>query len=144
MKTHFLLNSSPETFEKLRCQCEELADIWNISLKIVCKIVLIAEELYTNAIKYSSADNVEITLEKKDAEIIIEYKDSGPPFNPLRVTPPDLNLPFEKRCAGGLGLHLVRHLTESSIYSREGSKNILRLTLRTSKCSQERRSGLKK
>ncbi len=133
MKTHFLLNSSPETFDKFRCQCEELADTWNISPKIVCKIVLIVEELYTNAIKYSSADNIEITLENKEAEILIEYKDSGTPFNPLRVTPPDLSLPFEKRCAGGLGLHLVRHLTNSAIYSREGSKNILMLKLRNSK-----------
>ncbi len=128
MKKHFVLDPSPETFEAFRRQCEQLPEAWHVCPKILSKIVLIIEELYTNSLKYASTESIEVSLDKKGTEILIEYIDSGPPFNPLKVPPPDLSLPFDERHVGGLGLHLVRHCSDSSSYTREGGKNILRLT----------------
>jgi hypothetical protein len=53
--------------------------------------------------------------------------DDGRPFNPLELTPPDTNLPVEDRPIGGLGIHLLRKLSDRMEYARIEGKN--RLTL---------------
>ena len=59
----------------------------------------------------------------------ILFVDNGKPFDPLRVEPPDITLPAEERTIGGLGIFLVREMTESVEYKYENNKNILKVTM---------------
>jgi len=57
--------------------------------------------------------------------LVIKVEDDGRPFNPLLSPPPDLHRPLEQRRVGGLGLHLVRELTNCIEYDRVDGKNRL-------------------
>jgi anti-sigma regulatory factor (Ser/Thr protein kinase) len=53
--------------------------------------------------------------------------DDGVSFNPLAVAPPDTTSPLEQRQLGGLGIHLVRSLTDEATYLRQDGRNVIRL-----------------
>ena len=60
----------------------------------------------------------------------IEFRDFGRPFDPLQAPPPDLDRPAGERPIGGLGIHLVRSLTDRVEYRRLGGANLLRVERR--------------
>lgn len=133
MKVQFILNAAQNTFDAFQTHCEQLAEAWNVPSKIMLKIILIIEELYTNSCKYGSLPGtkpqVTVSLERTDHEIEIIFTDSGPGFNPFQVPPQDREQPFEERTVGGLGIHLVRNLVDEYSYKRENGKNIVTLTI---------------
>ena len=95
---------------------------------------LAIEELVTNCIKYGYDDKnehvIEIELKLSAGEEVLTVTDDGHPFNPLELPAPDTNLPVEDRPIGGLGIHLLRKMSDRMDYARTDGKN--RLTLRKS------------
>ena len=95
---------------------------------------LAIEELVTNCIKYAYDDGnehiIEIELKLSAGELVVTVKDDGHPFNPLESAEPDTSLPVEDRQIGGLGIHLLRKMSDRMEYARVESKN--QLTLRKS------------
>jgi serine/threonine-protein kinase RsbW len=100
-----------------------------LSPKTLFELNLILEEVLANVISYAYADNlrheIEVSADSRDGELVIAVEDDGRPFNPLLSPPPDLDRPLDQRRVGGLGLHLVRELTNSIQYDRRGGKNHL-------------------
>ena len=92
---------------------------------------LAIEELVTNCIKYGYDDANEhiigIELELAGNELKLTVIDDGHLFNPLELTPPDTNLPVEDRPIGGLGVHLLRKMSDRMEYTRVAGKNHLKL-----------------
>lgn len=94
---------------------------------------LVIEELVTNCIKYGYDDDapghaIDIELKLSTRELTLTVTDDGRPFNPLELPEPDFNLPVDRRPIGGLGLHLLRRMSDGMEYIRERGKN--RVTLR--------------
>ena len=56
--------------------------------------------------------------------------DNGIPFDPLARPATNLNLPIEQRPVGGLGIHIVKTLSETIAYHREDDRNHLSVTMR--------------
>jgi CheY-like chemotaxis protein/anti-sigma regulatory factor (Ser/Thr protein kinase) len=52
----------------------------------------------------------------KPAALEINFTDQGRPFNPLAQALPDITLSVEDRPLGGLGIHLMRQLTDVQSY----------------------------
>jgi anti-sigma regulatory factor (Ser/Thr protein kinase) len=97
------------------------------------RICLVLEELLTNLLKYGYRDRpqpgfAEIQLELQGTALAIEFVDDGGPFDPFAQPPADLDQPLELRPAGGLGLNILRALTESASYRRSSGRNVLHLT----------------
>jgi serine/threonine-protein kinase RsbW len=67
-------------------------------------------------ILYGEAEGVKAVLQ-----------DNGLAFDPFSLDAPDTDLDLDSRAIGGLGVHLVRQMTESQHYEREGDRN--RVTL---------------
>jgi anti-sigma regulatory factor (Ser/Thr protein kinase) len=92
-------------------------------------LLLIAEEIFVNVVSYAHDDGeahvIDMTLEVGEGSATLEFRDDGRPFDPLSQPPPDLDRPEEERRIGGLGIHLVRELSDRIRYAREGSMNIL-------------------
>jgi len=92
---------------------------------------LAIEEFATNSIKYGYDDTnehlIEISLSLSGAELTLTIVDDGRAFNPLEIPEPKLSLPVEERPVGGLGIYLVRKMSDRLEYVREGTKNRLRL-----------------
>ena len=57
--------------------------------------------------------------------IRMTFRDEGIPFNPLKVLEADTTLSLEERQLGGLGIHLVRKMTDAMDYSYENGQNVL-------------------
>jgi len=98
--------------------------------------ILAIEELATNAINLGFTDNqehlihVEIIVEKD--QLLIQYRDDGVFFNPLEVQEPDTNLPVEDRPTEGLGILLLRKISDDMTYIREAGINFVTVSKSTS------------
>ncbi|WP_051305905.1 ATP-binding protein [Desulfogranum mediterraneum] len=130
-EAEYFLERTEQSLDDFHDWLAGLGQSWGLSRTMVLEINLIIEELYTNCIKYGGGPDsgpVRVALARSSTEVQILIEDRGPPFDPLKVQPPDLIQPMEERQAGGLGLHLVRHFADSCGYARRSGKNILRLT----------------
>lgn len=94
-------------------------------------VSLAIEELVTNCIKYGYDDDgkhiINVVLSVSDHTLTMLVIDDGHPFDPLAATPPDLSLELEDREIGGLGIHLLKELSDGLQYERRDGTN--RLTL---------------
>jgi serine/threonine-protein kinase RsbW len=100
----------------------------------VTNVNLVLDEIVSNVIKYGRAGNaagaIDVSLVLDGERLTIEVSDDGIAFNPLEATPPDLDLPIMDRPVGGLGIHIVKALTETATYRREHERNHLSMTMR--------------
>jgi anti-sigma regulatory factor (Ser/Thr protein kinase) len=97
------------------------------------RIFILLEELITNLMKYGYPDRpecgrAEIVLALNDGRLEIEFIDDGCAFDPFAGAPPNLEEPLETRTPGGLGLHILRSLTDDARYERRNGNNVIRLS----------------
>lgn len=86
-------------------------------------VQLVAEELFTNMVKYGADGDPEVTvrLTVEGERLTMVFEDPGSrAFDPTVTTPRDLNLPTEQRRPGGLGVHLVRTYMDEFRYEHRG------------------------
>jgi serine/threonine-protein kinase RsbW len=98
---------------------------------------LVVEEAYVNLCRhaYRGRDDgsVGVLITGTDGELTIELRDSGPAFNPIAEAPrPDLTLGVEARKPGGLGVELMRRMTDELRYNRTDHENTLAMVFRWS------------
>ncbi len=106
---------------------------WNIDENLANKLDMCAEEIFANVAFYAYPEktgSIEAYLTKSDGKIIFEFKDEGVAYNPLKKPDPDITLPPEERPIGGLGIYMVKEMTDDITYKRENEKNILTLTFK--------------
>jgi anti-sigma regulatory factor (Ser/Thr protein kinase) len=97
------------------------------------RILILLEELLTNLMKYGYPDRpeggrAEIGLALNDGRLEIEFIDDGCAFDPFAAPSPNLEAPLETRAPGGLGLHILRSLTDEARYERRNGSNVIRLS----------------
>ncbi len=90
---------------------------------------LVIDELVSNTVKYGYDDNgeheIEIDACLDNNALVLRISDDGHAFNPLEAPEPDTSLPAEERPIGGLGIFLVRNMTDSFHYERKDGRNIV-------------------
>lgn len=100
-------------------------------------IVLAVDEAASNIILhgYSRAPGIiEVLIECQEGVMKVRLRDQAPPFDPTSAAPPNLDLPLEERPLGGLGIHLMRKLTDRIEYTRSpDGANLLTLYKRACK-----------
>jgi sigma-B regulation protein RsbU (phosphoserine phosphatase) len=93
---------------------------------------LVAEEWVSNALNHGSAQHtiaVKIHFEVQDERLLLEFEDDGSAFDPLAQNLPDIDAPISDRRIGGLGVLLVRQLSQELRYRRSERHNLLSLWL---------------
>jgi serine/threonine-protein kinase RsbW len=85
------------------------------------------EEITSNVVRHGTrASRIDITFTIAVDALQIDITDDGEAFDPFSAPPPDVTQAIDERPLGGLGVFLVRRLTESS-YERRGDVNHVRL-----------------
>ena len=115
-----------EFYNWIHSACKE----WNIDEDLTNKLDMCAEEIFANIAFYAYPEipgMIEAVLTKTDNSIVLEFIDEGIEYNPLEKPDPDINLPPEERPLGGLGIYMVKQMTDNIIYKREDNKNKLNL-----------------
>ena len=97
--------------------------------KVANKVSIAVDEIYSNIVNYSGAELATISYEIKDGRLYMTFTDDGIPYNPLEAEEPDVTLSAEERKIGGLGIFMVKKMTESMEYTYEDDKNILSLVI---------------
>jgi serine/threonine-protein kinase RsbW len=122
------ISALPPLIEWVEGRCREhgLAD------DITFKMALILEEAVTNVINHAFADlppphMIRVRLDIAIERIIAEVVDNGRPFDPLARPDPDLARPIDERQPGGLGILLMRRMTDRIEYRRSNGDNRLLL-----------------
>lgn len=106
-----------------------------IDRELALKLVLVVEELATNALRHGRSGDaplgVRLQLSRHGGLLELRYEDDGPPFDPLREAPlAATEGDALARPVGGLGVHLVRSLTDAQRYSYRDGRNCLVLEKR--------------
>lgn len=106
-------------------------DARGVDRTAVFAVEMVIEEIATNAIKYAFHNNhsgeivIEASATPTRAHLLIE--DNGEAFNPTDAPDPDVNRSLEDMPIGGLGIHLVRELTDGFDYQRVDGRNQIRV-----------------
>jgi len=99
-----------------------------VGMKEITQLRIISEEIFANVANYAYHSNlgkVRITVDSKDGEVIMRFIDRGIPFNPLLRKDPDITLGADDRDIGGLGIFMVKKMTDDIKYKYENGQNIL-------------------
>ena len=94
---------------------------------------LIAEELFTNLVKYNrdGTEDIAIGLSWQPPEVVLTLRDFGVEgWDLTRAAPVDTEAPLERRRPGGLGLHLVRQIADRIDYAYENRNSTITVTKR--------------
>jgi anti-sigma regulatory factor (Ser/Thr protein kinase) len=99
----------------------------------ITSVNLVLDEIVSNVIKYGGArdgeDGITVSLVLEAGRLTIDVSDGGIAFNPLEAKPPNLDLPITERPIGGLGIHIVKAISETIAYRRENDRNHLTMTM---------------
>lgn len=97
--------------------------------KISSRIHIIFDEIYTNILHYSKASNVEISYKIEEGKLFLSFSDNGIPYDPLEAPDPDITLSAKEREIGGLGIFMVKKMSEKMEYVYEEDRNILKIVI---------------
>ena len=96
-------------------------------------LALIVEELVTNIVKYgyagADAGPLKLTVTLADGRVVGTLVDAGAPFDPTAMDTPDVEAAMDDRHIGGLGVHLVRTMSEDFSYRRDDGHNVVSFRL---------------
>lgn len=96
-----------------------------LALERAFDLDLVIEELFTNLVKYSRGDRgtIDVGLTHEDRQVIITLCEQGAELHDPTTAPDvDVDRPIGERVPGGLGIHLVRKLSEDFRYEwRDGT-----------------------
>lgn len=130
MKSSFQIKGDLPELSTVHSHLHVLDRNWRLGRKTCIEINLILDELITNIIQHGERKKehlIDIILTKAGRALTIEVQDDGPPFDPTICPLPDTNLTLDRRKCGGLGILLVRRLSDSCRYRRVQNKNVLTL-----------------
>ena len=87
-------------------------------------LVLAMNEAATNVLLHGYDEQpgaVSICVEANGQDLLVYLSDDAPLFDPTTVPTPDVNLPLEDRPLGGLGVHMMRQLSDELRYKVDGT-----------------------
>lgn len=130
----------PANIEQLGAVMEfvdEVLERGDCPLEIRTLIDVAVEEIFVNIASYAYTSDEGVAelnagFEGEPRRVVITFKDSGVPYDPLEKPDPDISLSAEERSVGGLGIFLVKQIMDKVGYRYENGQNILTLEKRLS------------
>jgi len=108
-----------ENLARMRSFVDEAATRMGAGSDCIANMVLAMDEAATNIILHGYCNEpgcIEIEVAYKDDTLMVTLRDQAPLFDPRLVPEPCIDLPLDKRPLGGLGVYIMRHLTDELRY----------------------------
>ena len=94
------------------------------------KPAIILDEIVSNIVRCSGANGFSLAIDRTADGLKMVFTDDGKPFDPLtEVAAPDISAGVEDRGIGGLGIFMVKKMSKSVAYRRDGEKNVLTVVM---------------
>jgi anti-sigma regulatory factor (Ser/Thr protein kinase) len=96
------------------------------------RVRMVVEELVLNLIDHATgptAGRIDLRIDLELTRVVIVLEDDAEPFDPRSAPAFDATRPMEERGPRGMGIHLVRSMTQEMDYERAGSRNRLRVAI---------------
>ena len=94
------------------------------------KPAVIMDEIVSNIVRCSGASEFSVSLEIADGHLTMIFADDGRAFDPTRdVADPNVHAAVKDRDVGGLGIFMVKKMSKSVDYVRQGDRNVLTVVL---------------
>ena len=126
--------AGPEAIETLFEAMRRFCDAHAIDRERQHFLNIALDELVTNTLHHGQQGNpsclISVTVEDLDGLLTLVIRDTGPEFDPTRTKTPALSESIEERQIGGLGIHLVRRLSDTFEYRRDGIWNEVKVSKR--------------
>ena len=125
-----LVPAVTDKLETVQTFVEEELETRGCSPKAMIQINIAVEEIFVNIASYAYRPEVgeaEVCVEvcEDPLRVIIQFLDSGKPFDPLAKEDADTSPEALERREGGLGILIVKKSMDAVTYSYENGKNIL-------------------
>lgn len=120
-----ILSPDPASAAQAAAFVEAWLEQVDTPMQTIQKLMIAADEIYSNIIRYSGAGRAVIRCKKEDDGIALTFMDDGKPYNPLEAPTPDVAADAAKRKIGGLGVFVVRSLMDAVEYRHEEGMNVL-------------------
>ncbi len=115
-KNTLTVTSELDKLESIADFIEHTASTMGMDADGVYAVQLAVDEACTNVIDYAyqgrRGQPVTVECREENGCCVVVIKDRGRPFDPARVSSPDLHAPLSKRQIGGLGIYLIRKLMD--------------------------------
>lgn len=125
------IGPEPDGWMRIDAAVEEFAGEQGWPPDLDFQVRMFLEELVLNVLNHgdiSGEAGLQLKVESSESQVAICLSDNGPEFNPLRdASGPDLESGIDDRPIGGLGIHLVKSMSDGVTYERSGGWNHLRI-----------------
>lgn len=123
-KKCIMVKARIDEFEKISAFANKILDEENLDERIKEHFLVSIDELFSNVVFYSKAENVRIECIREEGKISFCILDDGAQYDPTKAEEPDTALEAEERDIGGLGIHIVRNLMDEMVYEYRDGWNI--------------------
>ena len=130
-KAEISLTPDAESVKTVAEFLDTTLEAWDIPMKVVSKLQIVADEIYSNIVRYSQAKNAKVTAVQIGTVLSLRFEDDGKPYDPTTAAEPDITASAEEREIGGLGIFIVRNMMDSMDYRYKDGHNVLTLLLAT-------------
>lgn len=129
MTVNLVIKNQMIEFTKVAREVSEIGVKHALGQETVNDLTLILEEIISNVILHGYDDpavhDIEIAITINGNLVRMTVVDDGKPFNPTTAEQPNLDVPLEERDDGGMGIYLVKRISNDMAYARRTDKNIL-------------------
>ena len=115
----FRIAAELKNLSAMRRFVEDNARALGAGKECIADLIQAVDEAATNVIMYGykyGPGPIELEIAREGEQLLIMLRDEAPHFDPTTVPPPDLSTPLQERRLGGLGVYLMRTLTDSLSY----------------------------
>ena len=136
MRTTFqrALSKNLKAYLALAEEVEQFCEDNDLSRTVVFKVRLVLEELVLNLIDHATnslTDRLDVRIEIDRGRVVVVVEDDGDPFDPRLVPAFQKEKPLEERGPRGMGIHLVRSMSERISYERIDCRNRVEVVIRS-------------
>lgn len=125
----FVILHKAEQLDQAMQWLQSLLEDERVSATIIHDLKVVLDELIANTFMHGCGEQqdgwLKVSLEHRDNYLSLIFEDKGEPFDPLQQESAEITGSLADRPNGGLGLLLVKSLTDVQQYHRAEDRNIL-------------------